>query len=54
MASSVCVSADPKLVSAEIVVFGAFANGFQNDSFPFSAKDPVQSHPEMTWNPGNA
>ena len=37
MSSSLCVSADPELVSAEIVVFGAFANGFQNDSFPFPA-----------------
>ena len=54
LASSVCVSADPKLASAEIVVSGAFANGFQNDSFPFSAKDPVQLHPEMAWNPDNA
>ena len=54
MASTVCVSADPKLVSAKIVVSGAFANDFQNGSFLFSARDPVQLHPEMAWNPGNA
>ena len=40
----------PKLASVKIVVSGAFANGFQNDSFPFSARDPVQLHPEMAWN----
>ena len=44
MSSSVCVLADPKLVSAEIVVSGAFANGFQNDSFPFPSSHTLKWH----------
>ena len=54
MSLSDCVSADPKLESVQIVVYGAFANGFLNDSFSFSARDPVQSNPEMARNTGNA
>ena len=44
MALSVCVSADPKSVSAETVVSGAFANGFQKDSFLFPSKKILYSH----------
>ena len=48
MSLSDCVSADPKLETVQIVVCGAFANDFLNDSFLFSARDPNQSQPEMT------